>query len=141
MRLSLLRSPKSPDPDADIGRHQFAYALMPHGGDWRTAGVVAEAIRFNAPLRRTAAIEQFAAVDDPNLILDTVKRAEDSDAIVLRLYEPHGARGVARVRLSAPFASARRANALEDDGDALELDGQAIVMPYRPHEILTVKVS
>ena len=124
-----------------MGRHQFAYALMPHSGDWRAAGVVAEATRFNAPLRRTAAIEQFAEVDDPNLILDTVKRAEDSDAIVLRLYEPHGGRGVARVRLNVPFSSARRANALEDDGDELELDGQTVVVPYRPHEILTVKVS
>jgi alpha-mannosidase len=141
LRLSLLRSPKSPDPDADMGRHQFAYALMPHGDDWRTAGVVAEATRFNARLRRTAAIEQLAEVDDPNLVLDTVKRAEDSDAIVLRLYEPYGARGVARVRLHVPFSSARRANALEDDGDALELDGQVIAVPYRPHEILTVKVS
>ena len=141
LRLSLLRSPKSPDPDADMGRHRFAYAVMPHGGDWRSAGVVGEATRFNAPLRLTARIEQFAEVDDPNLILETVKRAEDSDAIVLRLYEPYGARGVARVRLNVPFSAARRANALEDDGEALEFDGPAIVVPYRPHEILTVKVS
>ena len=101
LRLSLLRSPKSPDPEADMGRHEFAYALMPHAGGWREAGVVAEAARFNAPLRWTAAspVESFAAVDDPNLVLDTIKRAEDSDALVLRLYEAHGARGTARVRL------------------------------------------
>jgi alpha-mannosidase len=98
-------------------------------------------MRFNAPLRRTAAVESFAAVDDPNVVLDTIKRAEDSDAIVLRLYEAHGGRGVARVRLASPFASARRTNALEDDGDALAVDGQTIVVPYRPHEIVTVKVA
>jgi alpha-mannosidase len=141
LRLSLLRSPKSPDPEADMGRHRFAYAVLPHAGGWRDAGVVAEAIRFNVPLRRTAGIEPFAAVDDPNVVLDTIKRAEDSDAIVLRLYEAHGGRGVARVRLASPFASAHRTNALEDDGDALAVDGQTIVVPYRPHEIVTLKVA
>src|SRR5256885_12852657 len=49
LRMSLLRSPKSPDPEADMGAHEFAYALMPHDGSWRAAGVVAEALRFNVP--------------------------------------------------------------------------------------------
>ena len=141
LRLSLLRSTKSPDPEADMGRHEFAYALMPHAGGWREAGVLAQAVRFNAPLRRTAPIEPFAAVDDPNLFLDTIKRAEDSEAIVLRLYEAHGGRGTARVRLAVPVAAACRTNALEDEGDALEVDGDSIVVPYRPHELVTVKVS
>ncbi len=70
-------------------------------------------------------------------MLDTVKRAEDSDAIVLRLYEPHGGRGVARVHLAAPFSSARRANLLEEPGDEVDLDA----LPFRPHEVVTVVVS
>jgi alpha-mannosidase len=143
LRLSLLRSPRSPDPEADIGRHEFAYALLPHAGGWREAGIVGEAVLFNAPLRRTAMAppESFASVDDPNLVLDTIKRAEDSDALVLRLYEAHGARGRARVRVAAPFSSARRANVLEDAGEELEVDGDAVLLPYRPHEILTVLLS
>jgi alpha-mannosidase len=142
LRLSLLRSTKSPDPEADLGRHEFAYALLPHAGGWREAGVVAEAACFNAPLRFATAPSagSFAAVDDPNLVLDTIKRAEDSDALVLRLYEAHGARGAARLRLAVPFGSALRANALEENRDALTVEGNAIVIPYRPHEIVTVKV-
>ena len=143
LRISLLRASKSPDPEADMGRHEFAYALLPHVGGWREAGVVAEAARFNMPLRWGASVastqgRSFASVDDPNLVLDTIKRAEDSDAILLRLYEAHGARGTARVRLALPFASARRANALEDEGDELQIEGDEIVVPYRPHEIVTV---
>jgi alpha-mannosidase len=140
LRLSLLRGPRSPDPEADVGRHEFAYALYPHAGDWRDAGVVAQAARFNAPLVRTAAglPDSFASVDAGNLVLDTIKRAEDSDALVLRLYEAHGARGEARLRVGAPFSSARRANILEDEGEALEVDGDSVLLPYRPHEILTV---
>jgi alpha-mannosidase len=142
LRISLLRSPKSPDPEADMGRHEFAYALVPHAGGWREAGVVREAALFNAPLRWTEpAFEGSFASADGGLVLDTIKRAEESDAIVLRLYEPHGGRGVARVRLAVPFSAARRANLLEDDGEALEVEDGEIVVPYRPHEIVTVKLS
>jgi alpha-mannosidase len=144
LRISLLRAPKSPDPEADMGRHEFAYALMPHAGGWREAGVVAEAARFNVPLRwgpGDRAPGSLAEVDDPNLVLDTIKRAEDSDDWVLRLYEAHGARGVATVRLGTPFSEARLANLLEDDGQPLEVSDGAFSLAYRPHQIVTVKVG
>jgi alpha-mannosidase len=141
LRVSLLRAPKSPDPGADLGRHEFAYALLPHAGGWREAAVLAEAIRFNAPLRwrqGSSALAAFAAVDDPNLVLDTIKRAEDSDALVFRLYEAHGARGTAHLSLAAPAARAFRANLLEDRADQLAVDGAVIAVPYGPHELLTI---
>ena len=51
LRLSLLRAPTDPDPDADRGRHEIAYAILPHEGGWQDAGVVAEARTFSEPLR------------------------------------------------------------------------------------------
>ena len=51
LRISLLRAPRNPDPDADRGTHTFAYALLPHTGSWQDAGVVAEAAAFNSPMR------------------------------------------------------------------------------------------
>jgi alpha-mannosidase len=143
LRISLLRAPKSPDPDADMGAHSFAYALYPHPGGWRESGVVAEGLRFNAPLRLVADAPagSFASVDDPNLVLDTIKRAERSETLVVRLYEAHGGRGVARLRLAVPFERAVLANALEDElGDAV-VEGGEIVLRYRPHEVLTVLVG
>lgn len=144
LRISLLRAPKSPDPGADMGSHEFAYALLPHAGGWREAGVVAEAIRFNTPLRErpgSSALAPLATLDDPNLVLDTVKRAESSDALVLRLYEAHGARGEARLALATPFGAARRATLLEDAGEPLATDGPTILLPYRPHEVVTILVA
>jgi alpha-mannosidase len=142
LRISLLRSPKSPDPEADMGRHAFAYALVPHEGGWREAGVLAEAVHFNAPIRWTdgVATEPLAEVIDGDLVLDTIKRAERSDQLVLRLYEPFGGRGVARVLLRAAFGEAKLANALEDELGDVTLEDGALVLPYRPHEILTVLV-
>lgn len=143
LRISLLRSPKSPDPEADMGRHEFAYALLPHAGGWQDAGVLAEAIRFNVSLVWTGGIgtRSLAAVDGERLVLDTVKRAEDDDRIVLRLYEPYGGRGVARVRLAQPVREARLANALEEELAPVEVEhGGTLVLPFLPHQVLTVLV-
>jgi alpha-mannosidase len=138
LRVSLLRAPKSPDPAADMGSHEFAYALFPHADGWREGGVVREGVLFNAPLRWThGGWEGSFATVDGGLVLDTIKRAEDSDALVLRLYEPHGGRGVARVRLGVPFSSARRANLLEEPGEAVDLGA----LGFRPHEVITVVVE
>ena len=106
LRVSLLRSTKSPDPEADMGRHEFAYALVPHAGGWREAGIVREGVLFNAPLRLGRTSRPRARSrrwTTTNLVLDTIKRAEDSDAIVLRLYEAHGG-----ARRRARAARARR---------------------------------
>ncbi|HSI84695.1 MAG: alpha-mannosidase [Candidatus Methylacidiphilales bacterium] len=161
MRLSLLRSPKHPDPQCDMGAHSFSYALMPHAGDWRDAGVVEEALRFNYPIRFGGALKDaegaeinfprsFVSVENDtaaaNVVLDTVKRAESSDAIILRLYESHGGRGVARVRLSPLLVrrvnKAEFTNVLEDAGNVVEIDDEgSIEVPYNPHQIITIKLS
>jgi alpha-mannosidase len=145
LRVSLLRAPTDPDPEADQGRHRFAYAILPHTGAWHEAGVVAAARCFNHPLRWAPAAvrgRSAARCDDAHLVLDTIKPAEDSDATVLRLYEPHGARGTARVRLDPPAGGARRASLLEEPGEPLEVrpDG-TIVVPYGPHEVVTILVA
>jgi alpha-mannosidase len=88
-----------------------------------------------------AAGRPLARCDDPHLVLDTIKPAEDSDATVLRLYEAHGARGTAEVRLDPPPAAARRASLLEEPGHPMELRPEGgIVVPYGPHEVVTILV-
>ncbi|MBA3710666.1 MAG: alpha-mannosidase, partial [Planctomycetes bacterium] len=148
MRISLLRSPKHPDPQADMGRHVFAYAVMPHAGGWRDAGVVAEAYRFNVPVlwgkdgKDQHWVSWFSVQDHRegarNLVLDTVKKAEDSDAIVLRLYECHGSRGTAKVRCALPFTRARFVNILEEGAAAATVHDGVVEVPYLPYQIITV---
>jgi len=74
-------------------------------------------------------------------VLDTVKLAEDSDALVLRLYEAHGGRGRAPIRLRLPFTAARRSNLLEDDLGPAEVADNAIVVDFRPWQIVTLLVT
>lgn len=149
MRISLLRASRSPDPTADLGQHEFAYAVMPHQKRWQDGGVVAESFKFNRPIVWATNVNEvavdetisFAGVDDRNLVLDTIKKAEDSSRIILRLYECHGARGVARVRLNLPFTSARLSNILEDEGNPVAVEEGLIIVPYQPFEIITLIVD
>ena len=127
-----------------MGKHEFAFAIFPHAGDWRDGGVVAEGYRFNVPiLFAPGSVEpkSFAKVYDSNLVLDTIKRAEDSDAMVLRLYECHGGRGTARVKLGWPFKSARLCNGLEDKLGALNVRDGEIEIDYTPYQIISVLVG
>jgi len=144
IRMTLLRSTTHPDPIADQGQHEFSYALMPHAGSWQAAGVVAEAYRFNVPpliYPGVAPAKSWASVDHAHLVLDTIKRAQDSDAVVLRLYEAHGRRGQATVRVALPFSSAVLCNLLEDELEPAVVNGQDIRVPYRPFQIITVKLK
>jgi alpha-mannosidase len=144
LRLSLLRAPRAPDPDADRGRHRFAYALVPYAGSWMQAGIAREARRFNVPLRRVPGDGLGApllACHGADVVIEAVKLAEESDAAVVRLYEPHGARGTAHLRLGpalGPIRSAQRANLLEDPLDELAVADGAVAVDVRPWEIVTL---
>jgi alpha-mannosidase len=140
LRISLLRAPKMPDATADMGEHAFRYAIYPHAGGWQDAGVVAEALDLNLPMRiEAAALESAFSVDTADLVLDTIKLAEREDAIVLRLYETHGARGRARLMIGVDVSRATRANLLEDpEGDELAITGGVLELDYRPFEIVTL---
>ena len=135
--MSLLRAPGQPDPTADRGHHEFAYALYPHAGGWQDGGVVAEGFAFNRPLLwGPVPPGQWIAVDG-GLVLDTVKLAEDSDAVVLRLYEPYGGRGTARIRPAFAYGAAHRATLLEEPLEPVDL----AAVPFRPFEIITLVLA
>lgn len=123
--LSLLRSPVFPDALADEGAHTFTYALLPHAGDWLTGGVMAEAEDLNRPLFARSTSARRERVWRPlNLTglpvaLGALKPAEEGPGLVLRLYEPQGARGEAPLSLPEGW----RAEAVDLLEDTLKDDG------------------
>lgn len=99
MRLTLLRSPLWPDPMADRGKHKFSYALYPHKGDWKEADTVLRGYEFNYPLQAFITDSHpgefpssfsFFKASPTNIILVTIKKAEDRESLILRLYESEG---------------------------------------------------
>jgi alpha-mannosidase len=103
--LSLVRAPIYPDPLADEGEQCFTYALMPHAGAWHEGGVREEAEALNQPLlalrANGAAVGEWRplAVEGVAAALAGLKGAEDGEGLVLRVYEPAGARGAVTLRL------------------------------------------
>jgi alpha-mannosidase len=148
MRLSLLRAPNAPDPQADRGHHIFRYALLPHTGSPQTSGVIEEGYRFNMPLHLfpttlTEGQTAYFEVTHPAVILDTVKKAEDSDEIVVRLYEARGTSGTARLLSSLPASAASRCNLLEDVEPGPQprwVDG-GTEFAFKPFELITFKLK
>ena len=148
MRLSLLRAPISPDPHADEGRHGMRYALFPHAGDWR-CGTVQEAYEFNVPLLALPTTSHegtlppcgcFAAVDAENVILETVKKHEDSDAVILRLYEAYGQRGTVHLTFADAPTYAAECDLMEENDKRLRQRGNTLTFYIKPYEIRTFKV-
>lgn len=143
LRLTLLRGPTDPDPEADLGEHAFAYAVLPHAGDWAEGNVVAEAACFSEPLvwaDGELRAGSWAAAEPAALVLDTIKRSEDGEALVLRLYESRGSRGIGLLRLGMPVAEAVSSNALEDPRGSLEVTSEGISVPYTPFELITIRL-
>lgn len=150
LRLSLLRSPVDPDPHADEGEHRFTYALLPHQGDWR-GDVVREGYQLNSPLHAWAVAAtskttlQPPLLDGPDragVIIETIKKAEDSNALVIRLYEAHGGRGVTRLRFNHPVKSIAECNLMEEPVTPLELDKNNVLrFEIKPFEIRSFLVQ
>jgi alpha-mannosidase len=150
IRLTCLKCPTFPNPAADIGHHEFKYALLPHVGDFRGAGVIREAHSFNRPMsaieitaRDGELPESFSliGVDEPSLVAETVKPAEDGRGIIVRLYESFG--GTARARLAVPdaFKKATLTNLIERDIKKLDIINGEINIIAHPFEIITLRLE
>ena len=148
MALTLLKSSTDPDPVADIGRHVFSYSLLPHGGDWKEANVPGRAYEFNIPLEAVPlkggtapAPAPYAAVTEPNIILETVKGALHGEGTILRLYECFGKRTNTTLKLGFESKSAVYTSLMEDDEGQAEMNGNEISLTFKPYEIITIRVK
>jgi alpha-mannosidase len=133
MRLSLLRAPTHPDPSADQGFHRFTYALMPHMGDWREAGVIEAAEELNAVF---GVPRSLVTVDTPQVRVEAIKRAEDSDAVVVRLYEAWGRPCKARIATTLPARRVTLCDLLEREREETSLE-----LELRPFQVVTLKLD
>ena len=146
LRLSLLRAPKAPDAFADMGTHYFRYALYPHANGPQMGGVIPEAAAFNQPLRAfatSAALqsESFFQVDNPAVVIDTVKKAEDTGDIIVRLFESHGAHQVVTLSAAQPFKKATKVNLLEAEEKPLRAARNQVKFSMRPFELVSIKLN
>lgn len=158
MRLSLIKSGVDPNPEADREVHEFTYAFYPHSGDFREGHVIMEAYDLNCPVytafvRGTGQIDSginetppfsFVSSSLENVVIEVVKKAEESDDLIVRMYEAYGRRCRPVISLSTTTpASVWECDLLERDCCEIELnqDGKSFMTVMMPYEIKTLKLK
>lgn len=140
MTLSLLKSAKYPDAEADMGIHQFKYALLPHEGALGRK-TIDEAILFNQPLRLMTGkttIEKVVTKNSGNVKIDAVKPAYDGEGIIIRLHECCGGRAHIVLNSDYGLKAFAECNLLEEYTE--KTDGSRIETEFRPFQIKTFRI-
>jgi alpha-mannosidase len=147
LRLTLLKSGIEPNPKADKGEHEFTYSLYPHQGDWKQGNTVQMAYSLNVPLY--AAISganvngalpdtvSMMHVDCDNVIIDTVKKAEDSNEIVVRMYECFNRRSNVTFSCFRDLEEAMECSLMEKPLAKVPVQGGQFSFEIKPYEIKT----
>lgn len=147
IRLSLLRAPRFPDPDADQGDHVLRYALVAGAG---VADAAAAGYAINLPPRRVpgaAAVDPLVRLSGPGMaVIEAVKLADDrSGDVIVRLYEPLGGRSSVVLAASFPFVDVLVTDLLERAGErtgtqlAVLPGSGSVGLDLRPFQIITLR--
>lgn len=148
--MSMLKSAIHPNPEADKELHEFTYSIYPHQGGWREAGTVKQAYQINNPLTYswkeneggTLAPEySLVSSDQDNAVIEVVKKAEDSDAVIVRLYECYNRRTPVTLIFGKELTSVVECNMMEEGADPVEFTGNQATFEMKPYEIKTLKVT
>ena len=143
--LTLLRAAACPDPHADQGEHHFVYSYYLWDGPFADCGVVREGCELNVPVTAVnGAAETFSLmrVDAPNVIIDTVKAAEDgSGDTIIRLYESKHAACDACLTLNLPAGAVYACDMLENPSEQLPLQDGRVYLSFRCFEVKTLRVK
>ncbi|MFD0711584.1 alpha-mannosidase [Paenibacillus sp. GCM10027626] len=146
--LNLLRSATFPDPEADRAEHAFTYSLYPHQGDHVQAEVYKQGYELNVPLRTAetaaAAVEgrSFLELTHPHVMIEAVKKAEDSDDVIVRLYETAGGQATTALKVGLPFGEAWAVDLLENPLERIAAaKDDEIKLTFGPFEIRSIRLT
>ena len=144
--LTLIKSGIEPNKTADQEEHVFTYALYPHKETWCAAGTVQEAYKLNQPAY--AAVGElknsgkaFISTDKDNIIIETVKPAENGDGMIVRLYDCENSLTKATLTFAeGELESVEECNLMEEKEADIEACGNSFTVSVKPYEIKTYRV-
>lgn len=142
--LNLLRAPRDPDPDADLGEHEFTYAFLPHLGALDESCVFDEAAKLNQrplPFAGVAAagVELPCALESDGISLEVLKKAEKENCLVARLVEKRGRDSAGTFRVGAGIARIVETDLMEWK-DLKRHRGRELELALKPFELRTFKL-
>jgi alpha-mannosidase len=145
-----LTGPLIPTPDAlELRDHTFEYAIQLHEDDWRRAGIYKQAREYIYPAVSISADGKgelpdefsFLELSPDNLVLSALKKAEDSDGVILRFYETKGEPTSAQIKLFREIKRVTRVDLLENEDGELSVNGKIINIDVKPFEIVSIKME
>jgi len=153
IRMTVLRSPTDPDPKADEGSHEFRYALYAHAGSPQDGGTVQRGFEFNTPLVSILADQHsgdlpsafsFIGTDNADAVISTLKKSEDDDDLIVRLYESAGRMSQMKINLWRPIAAVKETDLMEWNPRPMvprNSGANILNLSFKPTEIKTLKFS
>jgi alpha-mannosidase len=156
IRLTLIRTPGTSGGYADqgtqdIGHHQFIYGIAGHAEGWREAGTDWQGQRLNDSLiafqtspHAGSLGREFSLlkVNNPRIRVLALKKAEQSDEIIVRMVELDGkTQPDVRVNFSTPINSAREVNGQEQPVAAASVKEGALVTSFTAYHPRTFAVA
>ncbi len=149
MRITLLRAPTCPDRMGDLGINKFTYSFYAHPGTWQTGHTVKEAFKLNVPLKAVPVSAHagtlpesysFISCDNDDIIIDTVKAAQDGNGTIIRVYQSRRVRGERTLTINIPFTKIYECNLMEYDDVELKVDGNKITFNVTPFQVKTFRI-
>ena len=151
MRMTLVRTSYSPDPRPDYGKHELLYSIYPHKGDWKKAQTFKRGYEVNHPLESLVTTgssskgsmpetKSFIQVKPENVVISCVKTAEDSNDIVIRMYDATGEGAKAEVLFGFKIEKASETDLMEREINKLKLEGERVTVDLKPFEIKTLRI-
>lgn len=149
LKLTLIKCAKYPNPQADQGEHNFTYSIMSHSGSFKEGGVVLEAQRLNNPLiaidveKGNGSLPQsysYISCDSENVIIDTVKKAENGKGIIVRMYDAYNRRRNVTVNLPEGAKEVYLTNLMEEKIKQLKITNGKVTVPVNNFEIVTLNI-
>ena len=149
IRLTLLKGSVYPDPEADLGEHDFTYVLYPHAGSWEEAGTAQHALDLNSPLAwrpsnptaQQPTNHSFLRCAAPNVSLEALKRSEDGQHIIVRLVERQNCHTRTTLVFDRPVQDAWSCDLMERIEAGLAPAGCELPVVLKPYEIVTLRVG
>ena len=141
LSLSLLRSNDRPDARCEKGIHRMLYALYPHAGNSDLSEVIRRGYELNQPTLTfpgNISFSPFLTQEKGDIIIESIKKAEQSDAAVIRLYAPLNKREKVCLVVPETVTEAYECNLLEDNKNRLTVRNNKLNLEFRPFEIKTL---
>lgn len=148
--VSLIKSAISPNPDADKEHHSFLISLYPHKGGYKQSQTVQQAYLINNPLKGVYVEEgsgvlkreySFVTCNVDNVIVETIKQAEDSNDIIIRVFETYNRRTRAELIFDLPISRVWECNLMEEAEMEIEVETNHLSFTIQPYEIRTFKIK